>query len=135
MESYAGLFGKDSIEKPCLRAMNWRAEGEAIYFLVFVLYLFFHWLNFVQLKVNFLTIQQLLKCEILGLGIHWNLKMSGRPSNSEHVADWPNCVAVAKEAVRPLVGPQWAAAGRACLRRYVRLWLMFLLTIHDNPER
>lgn len=81
----------------------------AIYFLIFLLYLF-STLNFVQLKVNFLALQLLLECEILGLGIHSNLKMAGRRSNSEHVVGWPNSIDVAKEAL-PRQVTDWPPMG------------------------
>lgn len=66
---------------------------------MYFFYIYFSTLNFVQLQVNFLTLQLLLICEILGLRIHSSLKMAGRQSNSEHVVGWPNSVEVVKEAL------------------------------------
>lgn len=98
------------MEKPCLRVINWKAEGGGNLFSCISSISIFSTFNFVQLKVNFLTLQLLLECEILGLGIHSNLKMAGRQSNSEHVAGWPSSVVVAKEAL-PRQVTDWLPMG------------------------
>lgn len=69
---------------------------------------------------------------------HSNLELAGRVSNFGHVAGWPNCCRGSQGGGPPRTS-DWLAlhrklASRRCLRRWIILWMIYLLIIHNNPE-